>query len=214
MPHSKWICRAVYQLISLIGTRMCMFRSLRYLSNFCLMRLSQADAFLPKLSCNLVLFCFVFYPAVLFFLPSSPACSFCLSAGDVCSACQWAFTRVPCLLLRGPLCSSANPLFKCTQQRRAVSVIFVFFFNHFLVMVFDFCFLDLARFSHWNMYSTKATTWHNCLEFKQWYKKSSLIPKQDKIRRWVPERWQINVVRCEIVVISATQAMSVVKREA
>lgn len=106
---------------------MCMFRSLRYLSNFCLMRLSQADAFLPKLSCNLVLFCFVFYPAVLFFLPSSPACSFCLSAGDVCSACQWAFTRVPCLLLRDPLCSSANPLFKCTQQRRAVSVIFGFF---------------------------------------------------------------------------------------
>lgn len=99
-----------------------------------------------------------FYPAVLIFLPFSLTCSFCLSAGAVCSACQWAFTRVPCLLLRGLLCSSAAlPIpFVNAHSRGAVCLSF-FFFYHFLVKVFVLCFLHLAHFSHWTIFRLKKS---------------------------------------------------------
>lgn len=182
MLHSK--CSAINQLtecvyFSLSST----FGALQLLPHGCCHRLILF--FLNSSASCIVFFfvCFVFYPPVLIFLPSPLACSFCLSAGDVCSARQWAFTWVPCLLLRGPLCSSAASLIPLVNAHSRDTVClsgFLFFLNHFLVKVFGLCFLHLF---HTEPLLFSKNLKRDVTVSKMKSGKCSFIPKQNKIRR-------------------------------
>lgn len=162
MLHSEWICSAINQLMSLSGSRMCRFQSLKHFGwtlTLASWMLSQADPFLPKLSGVPFFFCFVFLSCCpylppffshLLFLSLCRGCLFSLSVG--LHSCTASVVERSSTLL----CCSANPLCKCTQQRCSVSVVFFFLIISWL-RFFVLCFLHLAHVSHWTIFILKKS---------------------------------------------------------
>lgn len=192
--NSKWIWNAINQVISLIGTRVYVFQSVKHF--WCTLTLaswvlSQADLFLLRLtiSPHPTLFlkkksCCPYHSLLsswLLFLSLCWGCLFSLSI-DLYSSTMSVVERSSVLLR-----CSVNPLCKCKQQKSSMSGRFLYF--PFKVSVL--CILHIESI----YIIQKVKIERKCLQMKQ--HRCIFIPNQHKVRRRLPEIEQINVDSCD-----------------